>query len=76
VQSDFNAGGAPFVLRFQCEDGAKVPAHWHPTDENMTVLKGTFLIAMGDTFDESKLKPMNTGNFAFILKENAALWEN
>ena len=69
VEGDYNAEGQPFVLRFQCADGAKVPAHWHPTDENMTVLKGSFLLGMGETFDESKLKPMNTGNFLFIPKE-------
>lgn len=69
VEGDYNAEGQPFVLRFQCADGAKVPAHWHPTDENMTVLKGSFLLGMGETFDESKLKPMNPGNFLFISKE-------
>jgi quercetin dioxygenase-like cupin family protein len=69
VQGDFNVEAAPFVLRFHCTDGAKVPAHWHPTDENMTVLKGTFLIAMGETFEQSKLQPMNPGNYVFIPKE-------
>ena len=44
-----------FVIRLKCADGAKVPAHWHPTDENLTVLKGTFLVGMGETFDESKV---------------------
>ncbi len=42
VSGDFNAEGAPFVLRLRCADGTKIPAHWHPTDENVTVLKGTF----------------------------------
>ena len=69
VQGDFNVEGQPFVLRFQCADGARVPAHWHPTDENMTVLRGTFLLAMGETFDESKLQPMNAGNYILIPKE-------
>ncbi len=69
VSGDFNADGAPFVLRIRCADGIKVPAHWHPTDENVTVLKGTFLVGMGETFDETKLQPMNFGNFMFIPKE-------
>src|SRR6266849_9504498 len=46
VAGDFNAEGAPFVLRLRCADGTKIPAHWHPTDENVTVLKGTFLVGM------------------------------
>src|SRR5579864_8180748 len=44
VDGDMNAEGTPFVLRIRCIDGSKIPAHWHPTDENVTVLKGTFLV--------------------------------
>jgi hypothetical protein len=69
VAGDMNAEGAPFVLRLRCADGAKIPAHWHPTDENVTVLKGTFLFGMGETFDESKLQTMNVGNFVSMPKE-------
>jgi len=69
VSGDPSAEGAPFVLRIRCADGIKVPAHWHPTDENLTVLKGTFLVAMGETYDETKLQPMNVGNFATMPKE-------
>jgi quercetin dioxygenase-like cupin family protein len=69
VSGDPNADGAPYVLRLRCADGAKIPAHWHPTDENVTVLKGTFLVGMGETFDESKLQPMNVGNFVAMPKE-------
>src|SRR5580700_3446823 len=69
VSGDSSADGAPFVVRLRCVDGAKIPAHWHPTDENVTVLKGTFLVGMGETFDESKLQPMNVGNFVAMPKE-------
>ena len=69
VSGDPNADGTPFVIRLRCADGAKIPAHWHPTDENVTVLKGTFLVGMGETFDESKLQPMNVGNFVSVPKE-------
>ena len=69
VAGDMNAEGAPFVLRLRCADGTKIPAHWHPTDENVTVLKGTFLFGMGDTFDESRLQTMNVGNFVSMPKE-------
>ena len=69
VSGDLNAEGAAFVLRLRCADGTKIPAHWHPTDENVTVLKGTFLFGMGDTFDESKLQTMNVGNFVSMPKE-------
>ncbi len=69
VAGDMNAEAAPFVLRIRCADGSKIPAHWHPTDENVTVLKGTFLVGMGESFDESKLRTMNVGNFVTVPKE-------
>jgi anti-sigma factor ChrR (cupin superfamily) len=70
VAGDSNVEGAPFVLRIRCTDGTKIPAHWHPTDENLTVLKGIFLVGMGETFDESKMMTMNVGNFAAMPKES------
>ncbi len=69
VSGDPNAEGAPFVLRIRCADGAKVPAHWHPTDEYLTVLKGSFLVGLGEAFDETKLQTMNVGNFTMMPKE-------
>src|SRR5438034_1107659 len=69
VAGDPGVEGTPFVVRLRCVDGAKIPAHWHPTDENVTVLKGTFLAGMGETFDETKMITMNVGNFVTMPKE-------
>lgn len=69
VNGNPDADGAPFVLRIRCADGAKIPAHWHPADENVTVLKGTFLVGMGESFDDSKMQTMNVGNFIMMPKE-------
>jgi hypothetical protein len=69
VAGDMNAEGQPFVLRLRCADGSKVQAHWHPTDENVTVLRGVFLVGMGEKFDETKLQTMNVGNFIIMPKE-------
>ena len=63
VSGNPDAEGKPFVLQIRCSDGTIIPAHWHPTDENLTVLTGTFLIGMGDKFDKAKLQPMNIGDF-------------
>ena len=68
VSGDPTAEGKPFVLRIRCPDGAKVPPHWHPTDENITVLKGNFKIGTGEIFDSSKVTPMEAGNFIFMPK--------
>ena len=34
--------------------GYKIPAHWHPTDEQVTVLSGTLALGMGDKLDKTK----------------------
>ena len=56
----------PFVIRAQFPAGYKVMPHWHPTDENVTVLSGTLAIGMGDTFDDAKAQPQSAGGF-FLL---------
>jgi ketosteroid isomerase-like protein len=56
----------PFTIRGQLPAGYKIPAHWHPTDEYVTVLSGTFGIGMGEKFDEAALKDLNTGGFVAL----------
>lgn len=52
VSGNHDKEGEPFTIRFHGEDGSKVPPHWHPTDGNITVLKGAFLVAEGEKYDE------------------------
>jgi hypothetical protein len=53
----------PFTLRAKLPAGYKVPPHWHPTDENVTVISGTLLMGMGDKLDRSMAKSMGAGSF-------------
>jgi quercetin dioxygenase-like cupin family protein len=55
--------GVPFVIRVKLPDGYKIPPHWHPTDENVTILKGTLLIGRGETFDPAKTEELPAGSF-------------
>lgn len=52
---------AMFTVQLSMPDGYKIPPHYHPTDEEVKVLKGTFLVGMGDTLDLSKTKPLKAG---------------
>src|SRR5262245_31875478 len=52
----------PYVMRLKIPDGYKIPAHWHPKAENLTVIQGTFYIGTGDKLDPSKGTPMNAGD--------------
>jgi anti-sigma factor ChrR (cupin superfamily) len=58
----------PFAVRLKIPDGGKVAAHWHPTDENVTVIEGTFAAGMGDKFDESALHDFPTGSYVLMPK--------
>jgi hypothetical protein len=54
------ASSGSYTLRLKMPAGYKIPPHWHPTDENVTVLSGTLGAGMGDKFDKSSaslLKP-------------------
>ncbi len=54
----------PFVIRVKSPDGYKIPAHWHPTGEYITVLSGTFYMGTGDKLDEAKGAALPAGGFS------------
>jgi hypothetical protein len=68
-----------FIIRLKFPANYKIPAHWHPTDENITVLSGTFLMGFGDKLDAAKatsfpkdgfcVTPAKTNHFALAKKE-------
>jgi len=58
----------PYVLRARFPDGYKVPPHWHPTDENVTVLQGTFMAGKGDKFDTANSVALPAGSFVCMPK--------
>jgi len=58
-----------FTIRLKVPDGYRVLAHWHPQDESITVIQGTFLMGMGEKFDPAALQQLPTGSFAFMPKE-------
>jgi hypothetical protein len=64
VQGNPMQAGSPYTLRLSCTDGTKIAPHWHPTTENVTVVKGTFALGMGSKWDPSALKDLPTGGFA------------
>ncbi|MEP6572306.1 MAG: cupin domain-containing protein [Gemmatimonadota bacterium] len=61
VVSGDPGAAAPFVVQLSMPDGYRIPPHFHPTDEQVTVKKGTFLVGMGDAFDAAKAKPLKVG---------------
>src|SRR6266853_4155231 len=53
-----------YVVRLKMPAGYRIPAHNHPTTENVTVLSGAFNIGMGDKLDAQKGITLRPGGFA------------
>lgn len=70
VHGDPSVADAPYTLRLAFPEDYKFPPHWHPRAENVTVLEGTFRLAMGEKFDESELKTYAAGDYLFIPGEH------
>jgi hypothetical protein len=64
IQGDPMTAGRSYTLRLSCADGVKIAPHWHPTTENVTVVKGTLAIGMGSKWDDAALNDVATGGFA------------
>jgi quercetin dioxygenase-like cupin family protein len=52
-----------YVLRLKLPVNYKIPAHYHPTSEYVTVVSGTFHIGMGDKLDQTKAVELHAGGF-------------
>jgi len=61
--------GQMFALRIKMPAGYKVPPHWHPTDEQVSVLEGALMMGMGEKFDQATMKSLSAGSFAVMPKE-------
>ena len=56
-----------FAVRLQMPAGYTIAPHWHPTDEHVTVLSGTFGLGMGETSGDVKALP--AGSYALLPAE-------
>jgi quercetin dioxygenase-like cupin family protein len=63
VQGDPMTPGHAYTLRLSCTDGTKIAPHWHPTTENVTVIKGAAAVGMGSKWDDAALKDVPAGGF-------------
>jgi quercetin dioxygenase-like cupin family protein len=52
-----------FAMRIRMPAGYRIPPHFHPTFERVTVIEGTFLLGMGDAFDEAAMQSWPVGSY-------------
>jgi quercetin dioxygenase-like cupin family protein len=64
-----------YVIRVKIPAGYEIPAHWHSTAENLTVLSGTVNVGMGAKLDKSTSTTLEVGSFTYLPpKMDHFLW--
>ena len=60
LQGDPSQAG-PYTVRLRFPADYQLPPHFHPTDENVTVIEGTFLVGLGDAIDLKSVVTLGPG---------------
>jgi len=56
----------PFTVRLKFPANYRIPPHWHPAVERVTVLAGTFHMGVGDKLDPQKSMPLAAGHMMIL----------
>lgn len=54
-----------YTLRFKVPDGYTIPPHWHTKDEELTIMKGTLVLHLGDTM-EAERHDLVVGSYHYL----------
>jgi len=54
-----------FVVRIRLPDGFHIPPHTHPKTERVTIISGTFVLAMGESLERSAARSLPAGSYGF-----------
>lgn len=59
---------APYTVRFKFPAGYAIPAHSHPTDENVVIISGALTFGMGDKLAKGAAanKTLKAGGYALM----------
>ncbi len=62
LQGDPSKTGV-YTVRLSMPPGYVIKPHYHPTDEHITVITGTFEVGMGDAVDTTHMQRLASGDF-------------
>lgn len=68
IEGDPKAANALFTIRIKLPGGYTISPHFHPADEHITVISGTFNMGVGDVFDRKETTALPAGSFAVMPK--------
>ena len=72
LQGDPGQAGV-YTVRLEMPAGYTIKPHTHPTDENVTVISGSFMLGMGDAVDTKTAMTLPAGGF-ITAKAQAHHW--
>jgi hypothetical protein len=52
-----------FAMRLRLPNGYRIPPHWHPVVERVTVVSGTFHLGMGEQPDWEAMQELPAGSY-------------
>jgi quercetin dioxygenase-like cupin family protein len=52
-----------FTMRLRLPADYRIPPHWHPAIEHVTVIEGRFSMGLGDQWDDAALREHGPGDF-------------
>jgi quercetin dioxygenase-like cupin family protein len=55
-----------FTMRLKAPNGYKIPPHWHPATEHVTVISGEIHLGMGDKWNETNDTKLGPGDFIYM----------
>jgi hypothetical protein len=65
----------PFTARLKMPANYKIPPHWHPAIERVTVLSGNLNMGLGDKFEQKKMMALGPGAMMILQpKTNHYVW--
>jgi quercetin dioxygenase-like cupin family protein len=56
----------PIMFRLKFPADFKVPPHWHPGVEHITIISGTLHMGIGNVFDTSKTRALKAGSISIM----------
>ncbi|MBI3587456.1 MAG: cupin domain-containing protein [Ignavibacteriales bacterium] len=65
IEGDLTKPGL-FTARLKLPANYAIRPHWHPADEHITVIAGTFYMGLGETFNAEQAKEIPVGGFAVM----------
>ena len=61
-----NLRHGPHAYRVRLPAHFRAKPHTHPSDERVTILRGTWYLGLGNSFDEEHMQVLETGSFVLI----------